>query len=129
MSDDSQTVNITQVAHIFHHFLGILYLVGYRHVLKLTLTLSVTVEVETDAGNAMRLQSVADQLEHRTVLRTTETVTEHHHRTLLTVFQLRLLDDGCQLTVITVDAHAFTFLGRHIGTCGQLLQILVHLIG
>ena len=31
--------------------------------------------------------------------------------------------------MIAVDAHALTLLGRHIGTGGQLLQILVHLIG
>ena len=77
----------------------------------------------------MSLECVTDQLKKRTVLRTAETMTEHHHRTSLPCFQFWFLDDGSELTVITVDAHLLSFGSRRIGSRCQFLQILVHFVG
>ena len=55
MAHDSQIADIAQVAHILHHLLGILNLIGHRHIPELTLTLTVTIEVKTYRGDAMSL--------------------------------------------------------------------------
>ena len=109
MADDGKIAHKFQRARVFHHLLRILNLVGHGHVLESPLAIAVTVEVEADAGDAVSLQRVGNEFEHRTVLRAAEAVTEHHHRTFLAILQLGRLYDGLQPSVIAVDKHFFAF--------------------
>ena len=132
MTHNGKITDITQVTHVFHHLLGVLDLIRHRHILKLTLTLAMTVEVEADRGDAMLLQAVGDQFKQRTILRAAEAMTEDHHRTFLTIFQHRLLNDGCQLTMIAIDGDTLlstTLFARSTNTSlHRLMQQLINLI-
>ena len=46
--------------HPFIDMVGIFYLVGDRHLLEVTFTFAMTVEVETNAGNSSCLQLVSN---------------------------------------------------------------------
>ena len=128
MSNDSDVADIAQVADIGYYLLGILYLVGNSHVLEFSLTLAMSVEVEADAGNAVCLKGIADELKERPVLSATKTMTEDHHRTLLTCLQFWLHQDGLQFSVMSVNADALTAFGRGIASCRFFLQVFINLI-
>jgi hypothetical protein len=78
----------------------------------------MTIEVETDAGDAMLLEGIADKFEERAVLIATETMAENNHRALLAWLQFGLLNKGRQLAMIAIDANTLAFLSRYVCASG-----------
>ena len=109
MTYNSYTIYITQVAHIRIYVFGILDLVGHRHFLEVPFTLTMSIEIETDRGNAMGLKGVGNQLEQRTILGTSEPMAKNDHRTLFSRFEYRLLKNGLQLSLRTINSYSFFY--------------------
>jgi transposase len=69
----------------------------------------MSIEIETDRGNAMGLKGVGNQLEQRTILGTSEPMAKNDHRTLFSRFEYRLLKNGLQLSLRTINSYSFFY--------------------
>ena len=83
MARHGDLLHIRQRFGVSIHLLGILDLIGDRHLLEVTLTLTVPIEVEADRGDPLRLQAGCHLLLQGTLFLAHEAVHQHHHRHLL----------------------------------------------
>ena len=84
---------------------GILYLIGYGHVLKASLALSVPVEVKADRGYAVCLQAVGQYAQQVSFLVGSESVADDDQRDALVLCIGGSLDDCCQASVVALQTH------------------------
>ena len=90
---------------------GIFYLVGNRHLLEVTFTFAMTVEVETNAGNSSCLQLVSNTKFQTTIPVACETVAKDNNRALFRQ-HIGRLQIGHKLPMVALNDDSLRF-----GTC------------
>ena len=90
---------------------GIFYLVGDCHLLKVTFTFAMTVEVETNAGNSSCLQLVSNTKFQTTIPVACETVAKDNNRALFRQ-HIGRLQIGHKLPMVALNDYSLRF-----GTC------------
>jgi len=111
MACDTNLAEASVGLHPFIDIVGIFYLVGNRHLLKVTLALTVTVEVETNAGNSSCLQLVSNTKFQTTIPVACETVAKDNNRALFRQ-HIGRLQIGHKLPMVALNDDSLRF-----GTC------------
>ena len=63
MSAQGDFFDIGKTVDLFINFLGILYFIEHGHILEIALALSVSIEIEPDAGDPLGLQIIRDHFQ------------------------------------------------------------------